>query len=151
MTDDKNVSHDERMLAAVAHAGILLGLPTNGVGGIAAALVVWLTQRDRSRYVGFQALQALVYQVVVLLITMVSFGCWGLLWLVMIIPSAAMGSPAGVGPPATFWAGLILLACPLIVLVVLVLYGLWGAIRSLAGYEFRYLIIGDWLERRLVD
>jgi uncharacterized Tic20 family protein len=151
MSDELTVPQDERMLAALAHGGILLGLPTNGIGGIAAALVIWLTQRDRSRYVAFQALQALVYQVVVLLITMVLFGCWGLLWLLMVIPSAAIATPPGGGPPPGVWAGLVLLACPLILLAVLMLYGLWGAIRSMGGYDFRYLLIGDWLERHLVD
>ena len=30
----------------------------------------------------------------------------------------------------------------------LTLYGLWGAVQSFGGHDFRYLIIGDWLERR---
>jgi uncharacterized Tic20 family protein len=149
MTEDRTVSQDERMLAALAHGGILLGLPTNGIGGIAAALVIWLTQRDRSTYVAFQALQALIYQVIVLLFTMMLFGCWGILWLLMVIPSAAIGIPSGGGPPSGVWVGLALLACPLTVSAILVLYGLWGAIQALGGKDFRYLIIGPWLERRL--
>jgi uncharacterized Tic20 family protein len=150
MTDERTVSQDERMLAALAHGSILLGLPTNGIGGIAAALIIWLAQRDKSPYVAFQALQALIYQVVVLLAVMVLFGCWGILWLLMIIPSAGMATPSTGGAPPGIWAGLALLACPLALSAILVFYGLWGAIRSLSGKDFRYVIIGDWLERRQV-
>jgi uncharacterized Tic20 family protein len=147
MTEEITVSQDERMMAAVAHGSILLGLPTNGIGGIAAALVIWLTQRDRSPYVAFQALQALAYQIVVLVATMVLFGCWVLFWFLMMIPSAAMGSPHA-GPPLGFWIGSGFLVCPLALAGILILYGLWAAVRAFGGHDFRYLVIGDWLGRR---
>ncbi len=25
-------------------------------------------------------------------------------------------------------------------------YGLWGAVRSLSGHDFKYAVIGNWLE-----
>ena len=147
MTEEITVSQDERMMAALAHGSILLGLPTNGIGGIAAALVIWLTQRDKSPYVALQALQALVYQVVVLVATMVLFGCWFFFWLFVTIPFAASAPPQA-GPPLGFWMGFGFLVCPLTLVGILVLYGLWGAVRALGGHDFRYLIIGDWLGRR---
>jgi uncharacterized Tic20 family protein len=148
MTEEGTISQDERMLAALAHGSILLGIPTNGIGGIGAALLIWLTQRDRSPYVAFQALQALVYQTVITLASLVLFGCWGVFWVLLLIPSAAMGAPNYGGPPVGFWVGFGLLACPLGLLAVLTLYGLWGAVRSFSGHDFRYFLIGDWLARR---
>ncbi|MCX7977259.1 MAG: DUF4870 domain-containing protein, partial [Bellilinea sp.] len=52
-----NLSSDERWLAALAHAGILI--PTLG---FAVPLIVWITQREKSAFLRFQALQALTYQ-----------------------------------------------------------------------------------------
>ncbi|HDH09679.1 MAG TPA: DUF4870 domain-containing protein, partial [Chloroflexi bacterium] len=42
-------TQDERLMAALAHASIILGPFTSGVGGIVAALVIWLTQREKSK------------------------------------------------------------------------------------------------------
>ena len=62
MNSRLEVSQDERMMAGLAHGSILLGLFTNGIGGIAAALVIWITQKEKSDYVAGQALQAMIYQ-----------------------------------------------------------------------------------------
>jgi dolichyl-phosphate-mannose--protein O-mannosyl transferase len=43
-------------MAALAHGGILLfGM------GLVAAIVLWVTQKEKSRYVAFQTLQAAAY------------------------------------------------------------------------------------------
>ena len=65
MTDTTTLTQEERTLAALAHGSVLLGAVTSGLGGILAALVIWLVQKEKSAYVAFQALQALVYQAVV--------------------------------------------------------------------------------------
>ena len=47
----------------LAHLSVLLNLVT-GFLGIVAALVIYLILKDRSRYVGSQAMQAFVFQLV---------------------------------------------------------------------------------------
>jgi hypothetical protein len=44
------------------------------------------------------------------------------------------------------WAGLILMIVPLSIWGLTILYGLWGAARCLGGHDFKYAIIGNWLE-----
>jgi hypothetical protein len=44
------------------------------------------------------------------------------------------------------WVGLGLIAVPLAIWGVTILYGLWGAVRCFGGHDFRYVIIGRWLE-----
>lgn len=140
---------DERTLASLAHASILLGLLTNGIGGIGAALVVWITQRKKSAYVAFQSLQALVYQVVTFILVFTLLGCWGLVWMLMILPPL-IANPAAydTAPPPSMWVGLALMVVPLGFWVLTKAYGLWGALRSFQGRDFRYLLIGRWLERQ---
>ncbi len=133
---------DERTLAALAHGSILLGVLTSGIGGIVAALVIWLVQRDRSRYVAFQALQATIYQLVGTVVFGALVLCWALTIPVSLIP--AMANPAAYrnAPPPTMWIALALGCIPLFIGAVWTMYGLWGAIRTWAGADFRYPIIG---------
>jgi len=149
MSEQVTIKQDERVLAALAHGSILLGLFTNGVGGIGAALVIWITQKEKSAYVAAQALQALVYQVVTLIMSMLVWGCWGVLWMLMFLPQI-IANPAAyeATPPAGMWVGLTLMICPLGIWSLTVLYGLWGAVRSLSGHDFQYAVIGNWLERQ---
>jgi uncharacterized Tic20 family protein len=139
-----DIRQDERVLAGLAHASIVLGILTNGIGGIGVALAIWLTQRQKSAHVARQALQALVYQVAATIIGLLAWCCWGVLWLLMLIPSIASGATAD--PPAAVWVGLALMIIPAGIMGLTVLYGLWGAVRSLNGHDFRYAIIGNWLE-----
>jgi uncharacterized Tic20 family protein len=60
MNEQLTIAQEDRLLASLAHGGILFGLVTNGIGGIAIALIIWLTQKGKSAYVAAQSLQALV-------------------------------------------------------------------------------------------
>jgi uncharacterized Tic20 family protein len=147
MSQQVSVSQDEKTLAGLAHGSILLGLFTNGIGGIVAALVIWATQKDKSEYVAMQALQAMVYQAATFLLTMLAWCCWGLVWTAMIlVPLWTSPGAYEQAPPAGMWIGLFLIVVPLAVWGVTILYGLWGAARCLGGYDFRYALIGRWLE-----
>jgi len=147
MSEKVTVSQDEKTLAGLAHGSILLGLFTNGVGGIVAALVIWAIQKDKSRYVALQALQAMVYQVITFVVTMLAWCCWGLLWMAMIlIPLSTAPGAYQQAPPAGMWIGLFMMVIPLGIWGLTIFYGLWGAARCLGGHDFRYAIIGRWLE-----
>ncbi len=71
MSEKTVITQEEKVLAGLSHGSILLGIFTNGIGGIVVALVIWLTQKQKSAYVAAQALQALVYQVVITVLTWV--------------------------------------------------------------------------------
>ena len=49
MSDQVTITQDDKVLAGLAHGSTLLNLFTGGFGGIIAALVIWLTQKDKSR------------------------------------------------------------------------------------------------------
>jgi uncharacterized protein len=147
MSETKALTQEERTLAGLAHGSVLLGIFTNGVGGILAALVIWILQKEKSAYVAFQALQALVYQVAVFMVTMIAWCCWGVLYAVMIlVPIASNPGAYEVTPPAGLWVGLILMVVPIGIWGLTILYGLWGAARCLSGEDFRYVLVGRWLK-----
>ena len=147
MSEQVTISQDDKALAAMAHASILLGIITSGIGGIVAALVIWLVQKEKSAYVAYQALQALVYQGVVMVITIIAWCCWGALWMLMLLPPLFANPEAyNYAPPPGLWIGLFLMVVPFAIWGLTILYGLWGAVRCLGGHDFRYVIIGNWLD-----
>jgi uncharacterized Tic20 family protein len=149
VTEQVTINQDDKVLAGLAHGSILLNLFTGGFGGIIAALVIWLTQKDKSVYAGFQALEAVVYQVAAFLLTMVAFCCWGVLWMLMLLPPLFANPDAYThAPPAGLWVGMALMVVPFGLWGLTILYGLWGAVRCLGGHDFRYIIIGNWLDKQ---
>ena len=135
-------SQDERTWATLAHASALLNV-FGGVGGVIAALIIWLTQREKSAWVGFQALQALVFQAAVLVITVLVVG---VVWAVgFIISFATVGLGTLVAVPVmilVFFAGFALIAAGMV-------YAFYGAYQIYQGREFRYRWIGDWVQQRV--
>jgi len=147
MGEQSAIKQDERVLAGLAHGSVVLGPLTNGVGGIVSALVIWLIQRDKSAYVAFQALQALVYQVAAFVLTVLVLCCWIAVWMVMWVPAMAASPEVYKDvPPAGMWIGLALMIVPIGVWVVTMVYGLIGAVRTLGGHDFQYVVIGKWLK-----
>jgi uncharacterized Tic20 family protein len=147
MSEQVITTQDERVLAGLAHGSILLGIFTSGIGGIVTALVIWLIQKEKSAYVAGQALQALVYQAVTFIVTMLAWCCWGVLWMVMLLPPLFSNPEAyQVTPPPGLWIGLVFMVVPFFVWGLTILYGLWGAVRCLGGHDFRYAIVGNWLK-----
>jgi len=136
-------TQDERIMSALSHGSIVLF----GTGVI-AAIVIWVTQKEKSAYIAFQALQATVYQLIGLVVVMLGWCCWTALYFLSMIPLIAAADSGG-DPPAVFWLSLMLMFVPLAVMGLWVLGGLWGAVRTLQGRDFRYLILGDQVERWL--
>lgn len=137
-------NQDERIMSALAHGSIILfGM------GIIAAVVIWVTQKDRSRYVSFQALQALVYQIVGFALYFAGFCCWLAIYFISFIPLMAAAEQGASDPPLFFLGAMALMVVPFALMGLWILGGLWGAVRTLQGRDFRYLALGHQLERWL--
>jgi uncharacterized Tic20 family protein len=134
-------SSDERTWAALAHASTLLNMAT-GMGGLIAAAVIWLTQKEKSAWVAFHGLQSLVFQAAQSLIV---FLVVGVVWVVGFAFSfITIGFGAIVAVPVmivTMFLGIAFMMAGTV-------YALYGAYRVYEGHEFRYIWIGDWVYRR---
>ena len=114
---------DERTWSMLAHLSVLAGL----VGLMPlGALIIWLVYRDRSRRVGFHALQALWYQVA---------------WLVIWIVASIIGLIFTV---VTLGFGIILVLPAAVVLwLAPVVHGCYAAYKVYQGVDYRYPFIAD--------
>jgi uncharacterized Tic20 family protein len=127
------LTQDDRTLAALAHASMLLNLVT-GFGGLIAAVVIWLAYRDRSKYVEDQALQATVFQG----LWLVSGAVVAMMWVAVGLLSAII-----IGICLIPFAILISL-----VPIVAFFYPFYAAIEVYQGRDFKYLWLGDLVRGR---
>jgi hypothetical protein len=130
---------DERTWAMLSHLSVLLNLVT-GFGGPIAALVIYLVYKDRSRYVAYHALQAMVFQ----LIWWFGGGVLiGVMWAI-------------VGALSAILIGLVLIPFALLFTFVFgllplgaIIYGVVGGIQVNQGQDFKYWLVGDWMRGTL--
>ena len=126
---------EERQWAMIAHLGVLLNL-VSGFLGTVVPLAIYMIYKDRSRYVAYQSLQALVFQLIWwvggMIITSVAWAITGILSAVVIgllcIPFACIVS-----------------LMPLVALG----YGIYGGIQASQGQDFKYWLVGDWVRSTL--
>jgi uncharacterized Tic20 family protein len=143
-----NPTQDERVMAAVAHATIIFSAV-----GLIGPLIIWGTQREKSPFLAFQALQAAAYQFLLLLCGLVA----GALYMCsfLSVPGIALLSvPFDEG--ATICLPFLGFSCTFGILFLLMLawlayvgYGLFAALSVLQGTDFRYAFLGPRLESYL--
>ena len=104
-------------MAHLSVLAVIVGLMPLG------ALIIWLVYKDRSRRVGFHALQALWYQVAWLVILVVG-------WFVTLVLSFVL-------------IGLLFIPVMLIASLVPLVHGCYAAYRVSQGVDYRYPFIAD--------
>ncbi len=131
------ITKDERTWALLAHLSIFLNLFT-GLLGTAAALVIYLVYKDKSKYVAYQAMQALIFQLAFF------FGgglLIGAVWLITGLLSLVL-------------VGLILIPIALILSLLPIgclVYAIYAAVETYHGKDFKYWLVGDWTRSTLTD
>ena len=137
-------SQDERIMAALCHGSLILSWI-----GLAVPVIVWITQKDKSRYVTVQALQALLFPLVRVAVMMVGLGCYLAAAFSTLFSTTAIDSARTSGPPATFLFPLAVLCVMGFFGILFFAYAVYAIVMTLQGKPFYYIIIGDWVERFL--
>lgn len=138
---------EERLWAAVAHGSILFIF----LGPI-VSLLVWVTQRRKSKYASFQALQALGFQTGM-------FWLWILFSIVLPIVFVIIVLVIAVVATEFDWdSELIPLVMNLVFFGLFIgsfgimwMIGLIGTIACGLGFDFRYPFLGSWLAEYLIS
>jgi len=126
---------DERQWAMFAHLGVLVNLVSGFLGPL-VPLVIYMLYKDRSRFVAYQSLQALIFQ----LVWWIGGGMiTGIAWAIT-------------GALSTVIIGIICipLACIVSFMPLIALgYSIYGAIETSQGKDFKYWLVGDWVRSTL--
>lgn len=126
---------EERQWAMIAHLGVLINLVSGFLGPV-VPLAIYMIYKDRSRYVAYQSLQALIFQ----LIWWIGGGAIaGTAWAITGVLSAVIIGVLCI-PIACIFS-----AMPLVALG----YGIYGGIQTNQGQDFKYWLVGDWVRSTL--
>lgn len=138
-------------MAALAHISALLPMI-----GVIAPITIWVTQHEKSRYVHFQALQAIAYQIAFFLIWIAGFACYMGSFFLMLFGSlimAGISESTNVDPAVGgVFGGMFLLPFATIILMMIlwfsmIIYGIVAAVLTFQGKDFRYFLVGKWVGR----
>ena len=144
-------SSDESLMAAISH-----------FFGLLVALIVWATQKDKSRFVRFQSIQAIAFDICVSVIMLLVVGLlmiivFGVLALgvgdIAILGSQANPTAEPVRTVVALLTALPLLIPCLIIPVVGVIFvaRLVATIQTFQGKNFQYPWLGKWVDRMVSD
>jgi uncharacterized Tic20 family protein len=148
-TDTFLPTQDERIMAGLAHIACLLPMM-----GAIAPIVIWVTQKEKSKFVAFQALQALAYQLSMVVAWILGMACYMLSFFSIFfgeIFTTSLRQADSQNPLAMifFMAPFLVFGSLLLGMFVFVIYGIVGAVLAFQGKPFRYLLIGRLLEKFL--
>jgi uncharacterized Tic20 family protein len=144
MIEENSPTSDEKLMSALAHLFGPLG-----------ALAVWATQKDKSRFAKFQSLQALAFDGTAIIASGAFILCiFGVMFLGTfgsIYIDGADSSPNDIGmlfalsslfPVLTF-------ICVFPLSFLLLCARIFAAVSVIKGKDYRYPILGKWVERFL--
>ena len=149
------VSQDDRLMGGLSH-----------IFGLIVAIIIWATQKEK-KFVAFQAMQAIAFDIVVSATFLVfgicmfcgMFGSFGLMFPAsfgLAATSQEGGQPSGPLAIVFILVTLLTTLLPFGLMAVFMLIALgvlavriYAGISVISGRDFRYPILGAWLERYL--
>ena len=125
-------SSEDRILAGFSHLMIIFGWI-----GTAVAAVIWVVKKDKSEFIKKSAKQAIAYQIIALsILQLVSFICGQKIGMALTLRKCVFMSQA-VG---AVWV---------IAALAILFYGVTGAIAAYQGKDFKYAVIGKFVDNIL--
>lgn len=145
--DSLTPNQDERVMAALSHVSALLPMI-----GVIAPIIIWATQKEKSRYVAFQSLQAIAYQLSMIAAWFIGMGCYMLSFFgtFLTLPLASVtGNSENMNPlfGLGFMVPFLVFGLIFIGGVFFVIYGVVGTVMAFQGKPFRYMLIGKRVEK----
>jgi uncharacterized Tic20 family protein len=135
---------DEKLMSALAY-----------FFGVMGAILVWIFQKEKSRFVRFHATQALAFDFIVMGLSFVLFFCifgavfLGMLGSILITANSSSASDTPLFMMVPAFMPFMLFLCVFPLSLVLLILRFIAAISVLSGRDFRYPWLGKQVERFL--
>lgn len=137
----EKLESDEKLMSLLSHLSIVI--PNIG---IIAPIVIWITQKNKSKFIRFNAIQAIFFQLVFFILIMLSVFI-GLILMLISLPIITKNPDAA--PGILFWVSMGVMNLYFPFWLIFSIYAVVAAIRSFKGKMFRYIIIGKLVEKRI--
>lgn len=137
----EKLESDEKLMSLLSHLSIVI--PNIG---IIAPIVIWITQKNKSKFIRFNAIQAIFFQLVFFILIMLSVFI-GLILMLISLPIITKDPDAA--PGILFWVSMGVMNLYFPFWLIFSIYAVVAAIRSFKGKMFRYIIIGKLVEKRI--
>lgn len=141
--------HELRWVVAMGHFSILIML-----WGMLAPLTAWILQGKNNLFLKFQSIQTLIYQCVTTVIYFIGGFLYFFGIVLLFVSMGVIGAPdfnSSTGIVSFIVLGAALLISALLILSVPLLHilGQWAGYRVLKGDDYRYPLIGRFVEKRI--
>jgi len=114
--------------------------------GIIAPIIIWVNQKEKSKFVKFNAIQAIFYQLVFFVLMML-FIFTGIILMLISMPILIANPNAE--PGTLFFISMIFMLLYFPLWFFFAVYAIVAAVKSYKGRIFRYLIISKIIEKKV--
>ena len=137
----ENLTSEDKAMSLLAHLSILI--PNMG---ILAPLIIWLVQKDKSKFLRFNCLQAIFFQLLFLGLTMLSIIIGAI---IMIISLPGIAANPNTEPGTLFFISMALMFLFFPFWIIFTVYAIVAGVKSFQGKKIKYAIIGNIIEKRV--
>jgi len=135
------ISKEEKLMALLSHLSIFI--PNIG---ILALIIIWVTNKEKSNFVRFNALQAIFFQLIFFILMML-FIFVGIILMLVAIPWFDLSSNAE--PGILFFLSMVFMFMYFPLWIIFGIYAVVASAKSFKGRIFKYAIIGRIIERKV--
>jgi len=135
------ISKEEKLMALLSHLSIFI--PNIG---ILAPIIIWVTNKEKSNFVRFNALQAIFFQLIFFILMML-FIFVGIILMLVTIPWFDLSSNAE--PGILFFLSMVFMFMYFPLWIIFGIYAVVASAKSFKGRIFKYAIIGRIIERKV--
>ena len=135
------ISKEEKLMALLSHLSIFI--PNIG---ILAPIIIWVTNKEKSNFVRFNALQAIFFQLIFFILMML-FIFVGIILMLIAIPWFDLSSNAE--PGILFFLSMVFMFMYFPLGIIFGIYAAVASAKSFKGRIFKYAIIGRIIERKV--
>ena len=142
----ENLTSEERLMAMLSHLSLLFG-------GIVLPIIFWATQKDKSRFIRYHALQSIFFQIAYIVILVILIVALSLLAIFFGVGLGILTATASSDPDA-FPLLLVLFIILFYAAVIISAFGLMGysiylAVKSYQGSYIKVPIIGNIIYKKV--
>lgn len=131
MVEKEIPSQDDRVVGTLSHAAVLLPM-----WGIVVPALIWVTQREKSEYIRQQSMQALVWQILQIVLFFVAY----IPFILLIVSDVFFTTTEQL---ESFFLQFCSIGLIFLITIGPIIVGIYAAVRNLQGHDFTYPLIGQ--------